>query len=462
MILSDRTETIARLEEQLNSFDARVRSDALGVLLRLASRGEIALPAPKPEVNLHFHTFFSYNAHGWSPSRVAWEARKYGLEAAGKVDFDVLDGMEEFLEAAELLGLKAVAGLETRVFVKEYAAKVINSPGEPGIAYFMAAGCYRRPDEASEGEARITLLSLAATARKRNEELMSRVNAYLDPVKLDYANDVLPLTPSGNATERHLLAAYDRRAREVFPDEAALAGFWGEKLGASPEQALALARDAVKLQEQIRSKLMKSGGVAYVKPDSGSFPTLESVIGMAKAIGAIPCATWLDGTNAGEEDMDEMFALLVSKGVAAANVIPDRNWNIADPDQKALKLKRLDEMVQAARKHHLPLCVGTEMNKLGLPFVDSFSAPELQPYVKDFIDGAHFFWGHTMLSLAADYGYNSPQVEDAFGKARVRKNKFFTLVGRLPMLPREKLAEIRELDMGPEHLYAWLRKAAEG
>ena len=207
MILSDRTETIARLEEQLNSFDARVRSDALGVLLRLASRGEIALPAPKPEVNLHFHTFFSYNAHGWSPSRVAWEARKYGLEAAGKVDFDVLDGMEEFLEAAELLGLKAVAGLETRVFVKEYAAKVINSPGEPGIAYFMAAGCYRRPDEASEGEARITLLSLAATARKRNEELMSRVNAYLDPVKLDYANDVLPLTPSGNATERHLLAA---------------------------------------------------------------------------------------------------------------------------------------------------------------------------------------------------------------------------------------------------------------
>ena len=150
-----------------------------------------------------------------------------------------------------------MAGLETRVFVKEYAAKVISSPGEPGIAYCMAAGCYRRPDEASEGEARITLLSLAATARKRNEELMSRVNAYLDPVKLDYANDVLPLTPSGNATEQPLLAAYDRRAREVFQVEAALARFWGETLEASPEQALALVRDAVNLQEQLRSQLMQ-------------------------------------------------------------------------------------------------------------------------------------------------------------------------------------------------------------
>jgi hypothetical protein len=37
--------------------------------------------------------------------------------------------------------------------------------------------------------------------------MISRLNVFLDPVMVDYDRDVLPLTPSGNATERHLLVA---------------------------------------------------------------------------------------------------------------------------------------------------------------------------------------------------------------------------------------------------------------
>ena len=62
------------------------------------------------------------------------------MAVAGVVDFDVLDALEEFLGAAKILGLKACAGLETRVFVPEFADKVINSPGEPGISYHMGVG----------------------------------------------------------------------------------------------------------------------------------------------------------------------------------------------------------------------------------------------------------------------------------------------------------------------------------
>ena len=49
---------------------------------------------------------------------------------------------------------------------------------------------------------------LAARAQQRNEALVARVNAHLAPVTIDYAADVLPLTPNGNATERHIVAAY--------------------------------------------------------------------------------------------------------------------------------------------------------------------------------------------------------------------------------------------------------------
>ena len=42
--------------------------------------------------------------------------------------------------------------------------------------------------------------------------MLARVNAYLDPVELDFERDVMPLTPNGNATERHLCEAYERKA----------------------------------------------------------------------------------------------------------------------------------------------------------------------------------------------------------------------------------------------------------
>ena len=131
---------IEQLESQLDSFDAAQRRQALTALVALVREGKIRLPKPGTDVNLHSHTFFSYNAYGYSPSKFAWLARKAGLTAAWIVDFDVLDGLEEFLEAGRLLGLKTCVSLESRVFVPEFATRVINSPGEPGIAYHMGVG----------------------------------------------------------------------------------------------------------------------------------------------------------------------------------------------------------------------------------------------------------------------------------------------------------------------------------
>ena len=55
--------------------------------------------------------------------------------------------------------------------------------------------------------------------------MIARLNAYFAPVMVDYDRDVLPLTPAGNATERHMLAAYDSAAARFSADPVS---FWAE------------------------------------------------------------------------------------------------------------------------------------------------------------------------------------------------------------------------------------------
>ncbi len=421
---------IEDLEEQLDSFHGSQRRQALGEVGRRIHAGDIRIPPLKNEVNLHYHTFFSFNANGWSPERIAWEARKYGLTVAGIVDFDVLDGMEEFLSAGEIIGLRSTVALETRVFITEYLKRIINSPNEPGIAYFMACGCFRRPARGTRAED--ILNWMRDMARQRNLQVVSKVNDYLDSVQIDYDVDVLPLTPSGNATERHVLAAYDARSREVFAsDSSQHVSFWAEKLDVSRDDAAALLADTPGFHERIRAKLMKFGGVGYVEPTTDTFPRIETVVEMIQGIDALPTATWLDGTNSCEADMPAMLELLASKGIVAMNIVPDRNWNVKDPDEKRTKVENLAKALSAAKEIDFPLCVGTEMNKAGLPFVDDFAAPELQPYVEDFLEGAYFFWGHTFLARNAGIGYASGWAMSYFGADRKKKNEFYAKVGRL-------------------------------
>ena len=395
-------DNIAQLEQLLDSFDARQRREALLQLWELTKSGKITLAEPGANVNVHCHTFFSYNAYGYSPSKFAWLARKRGLAAAGIVDFDVLDGLEEFWAAGRLLGLKRCVSLESRVFVPEFSTRVINSPGEPGIAYHMGVGFPR--------EVQHPLLSqMRRTADSRNRELVRRVNDFLKPVGLDYDKDVLSLTPNGNATERHICEAYSRKGN---------AEFWNGKIGDCPA-------DAGKFQALIRSMLMKKGGLGYVQPDKNSFPLMADLNQFVQEAGAIPTLTWLDGTSEGEKAVEELFQVAMSSGAAAINIIPDRNYT---PGARSQTLQNLYDIVALAGKHDFPVIVGTEMNAPGNKFVDDFNTAELKPLVPVFLKGAHIVYAHSILQRESGLGYLSDWARKSFGQTAA-KNEFFEKLG---------------------------------
>lgn len=417
------TQQISTLEEKLNDFDLQTRTGALQELLALAEQGTIQLPPPADVANMHCHTFFSFNGYGHSPTSLAWLARKQGFKLIGMVDFDVLDAVDEFLAACDAVGVRASAGIETRVFVPEFSTREINSPGEPGVYYHMGIGFTGSDAPAA---AQPILADMRRRAEARNRGMLDRINAHLDPLTIDYEQDVLPLTPNGNATERHMLAAYVKAAEAKVSN---LVKFWADKMNMEQEQVAEIIADGPKFQNTVRGKLMKRGGVGYVQPGPDTFPTVDEFHEMILACGALPCAAWLDGLTEGEQAIEELMTLLIEKGVVALNIVPDRNWDIADAEVKQVKLQKLYEVVELAQKLDLPLNIGTEMNAFGQKLVDDFDAPELAPVREAFLDGAYFIYGHTVAQRALGIGYQSEWAATHLPTRRER-NQFYTQLGK--------------------------------
>ena len=383
---------IMELEQKLNDKSIETRLAALKELKQLADAGKVKLEPKNKFMNLHCHTFHSFNAFGYSPGAVAWVCYKLGLDMMGTVDFDVIDSLEETMQAGKILGLKTVVGIESRVYIKEYADKVINSPNEPGVCYFCGIGFYKKPVINSFAD--ITLKKIFNIAKQRNVSVLGKLNPFLSPVTIDYENDLVLLTASGNATERHILKAYYEKSKAILKNTNKIISFWAERLGTDTAKVTELMKNEFQLYELMRAKLIKYGSIGYVKPEPKNFPTIEEMIKMIRELDALPSLAFLDGTSEGEADISKWIRFIKSKGVNVVTLIPDRNFNIKDEAEKKIKVDKLNEFFTVCREEKMYIIPGTEMNKAGQKLVDNFNAPELKPYLRDFIAGAEFVYSN--------------------------------------------------------------------
>ena len=266
------------------------------------------------------------------PASLAWLAKQRGFAAVGIVDFDVLDAVDEFLDACELAGVRGSAGIETRVFIPEFATREINSPGEPGVYYHMGIG-FTSGQAAGEAAATLGRHARAAPTQRNRDMIGARQRA----------------PGAGRHRLRARRAAADaRRQRHRAPHAGRLhprgrrrrrcrspaATFWAEKLGAtrgadrrrSSATTPKFSEPGARQADEEGRRGLRAAQRRHL-PHGGGVPPLHR-----SACGALPCATWLDGTSAGEQAIDELLDLLIGKGAVALNIIPDRNWNIADPE----------------------------------------------------------------------------------------------------------------------------------
>lgn len=412
------------IETRLNDFDPTVRMEALQDLRSGLDAGLITTPLPEPLCNLHVHTFFSYNAFGYSPSFLAWLAKREGILIMGIVDFDTIAGVEEFLAACEILEQRGTASMETRVFLPEFSHLVINSPNEPGVVYYMICGI---PSGEIPADAYAIFEDLQDRSSMRNQRIVAILNQHLFPLQVNYDEDVLPLSAGHTPTERHILSAYLVQEEQVLKDPVA---FWSQKLEQKPDVIRTLRTEPPKFKGVIRRKLIKTGGVAYQQPDEHSFQSLENIHTLSNHCSALPTLSWLDGTNAGEQREPELLHYLIPKGLRCFNIIPDRNWHFDDREERERKVQNLYDVVTLVEGMDLPIIVGTEMNRPGQKWVDDFEATALVPLRQTFMTGAFFLYGHTMLARHAGIGVGSEWAREHLPRRR-EKNRFYAAAGKL-------------------------------
>jgi hypothetical protein len=155
-------------------------------------------------------------------------------------------------------------------------------------------------------------------------ELLASVNAPFglgfQELRGDYAKELV--------RERHIARAIADKAATHFASEDSLRRFYTSLFGGTaPKADLA---DSAKLQGEIRSRLLKSGGACYVAESPEAFLEFSEVRDIIVDAGGIPCYPVLLDNEAGEYtefegDFEALADNLARKGVPAIELIPVRN-----------------------------------------------------------------------------------------------------------------------------------------
>ena len=281
------------------------------------------------DVNAHLHTPYSFSA--FNNVRQALDmAQAEGVKVVGINDFYSMDGYREWSEECGKRHLFPLFNIEfISLNVEDQAAGIrVNDPNNPGRTYLSGKGL-SYPVILSGKEA-AQLAAVKAESNSQVERMCCKLNAHLDSVKagfnLDFAGIVRDLT-CGSVRERHLAKAL-RLAIDANVPEAGKSGFY-ERIFSGKELKSPLD-DAAKVENEIRSKLLKSGGAAFVPEDPKAFLPMETVQRIIEAAGGIPTYPFLADDAKGaftdfEGDLQKAADTLKKRGFKSVEFITTRN-----------------------------------------------------------------------------------------------------------------------------------------
>ena len=284
------------------------------------------------DVNAHLHTPYSFSAFE-SIDQALDMAAAEGVKVVGINDFYSTDGYKEWKDGCAERDLIPLFGIEfIALNAEDQAAGLrVNDPNNPGRTYISGKGL-AYPVVLS-GEPARQLAAVRAESNAQVERMCEKLNAHLaavgEDIRLDFSQIARDLT-RGSIRERHLAKALRLAVDNTCHSEEVedrrrnlYAQIFGQPAKASVE-------DVAAIENEIRSRLLKAGGPAFVPEDPKAFLPMETVQHIIEAAGGIPTYPFLADDAKGnftdfEGDLQKAADTLKKRGFRSVEFITTRN-----------------------------------------------------------------------------------------------------------------------------------------
>ena len=259
------------------------------------------------DVNAHIHTPYSFSAFS-SVEEALEHAAAEGVKVVGINDFYSMDGYGEWKDGCAARGLYPLFGIEfISLNAEDQAAGLrVNDPNNPGRTYISGKGLAY--PVILKGKPLRQLEAVRAESNAQVEKMCAKLNEWLKAVgrgiQLDF-NEIRENLTKGSIRERHLAKAL-RMA--MCPDE----------------------ENPAKVENELRSKLLKAGGPAFVPESPEAFLPMKTVQEIIEAAGGIPTYPFLADDAKGnftdfEGDLMKAADTLKKRGFRSVEFITTRN-----------------------------------------------------------------------------------------------------------------------------------------
>ncbi len=352
--------------KSLNNENREIRLDNLRKLKADIDAGKIEKPVMGTDVNNHIHSVYSFSPY--TPTAAVWMAYTSGLCTAGIMDHDSICGAEEFIEAAEIIGMASTIGSEVRTDMSKtaLAGRRINNPDQKGVAYVALHGI----PHSQIGRVNEFFKPLNAARLERDRKMTVKINEVMAPygINLDFDKDVLPISceaKGGSVTERHLLFALANKIVEKFGRGQATLDFLCNDMGIKASEKIQgfLLDTENSCYEYDLLGVLKSDMVEKIYiPATDECPDIHDVAALAKETGAILAYAYLGDVGNSvtgdkkaqkfEDDyLDELFECIKEVGFSAVTYMPSRNTK-----------EQLDRIKMLCDKHGFFQISGEDIN----------------------------------------------------------------------------------------------------
>lgn len=391
-----------------------------------ASRGR--RPEPRPDVNAHIHLPPNFSAFETVAQAVEL-AQAQGVAVLGCSNYYDFEVYGDFIREAAGRGVFPLFGMEVIALDGglERDGVRVNDPANPGRMYVCGKGLTQFAERSERAEA-----LLQAIARDDAERIAAMIAMMEDIFRRQQMatglshDGVVERVVRRHGSPRHTVHLQERHVCQAFQEvffekvapehrEAMLCAVYGDEPKAD-------VTNAVAVQNELRSRLMKAGRPAYV---AERFVAPAQAIELVLELGGIPCypvlADGVDPICEFETPVERLIANLRAYGFHLAEFIPLRNTPAV-----------LEAYVPAMRRAGIVVTAGTEHNSLDLvPLAPAcVGGAAIPPAVQGiFWEGACVVAAHQLLTLHGEPGYVDAQgrLNPAWGDAEERIAAFRAL-----------------------------------